>query len=266
MITQTKVQVVSDLHIDWLTEAEAINLANKITYVSDADYLVIAGDLAEIKSNITFNKTKQFLRALHTAYKSIIYIPGNHEYYGLSENEVKEKFDELKAEVINLVCSTEPFEFIEKDNGQILLACATGWYPYHPTLASIIRSKRIGDYLIKEGTTAEDLIEFTSFKNTEAAQFFASTNAPIWVMHHLPCSLCVDDAYLGHPLNPFFVAQIGAVLKKKQPQVLIHGHSHKAKRLRIPPTEVICNPYGYPSEPNTGFDLNCIFTIGGSYD
>ena len=54
----------------------------------------------------------------------------------------------------------------------------------------------------------------------------------------------VSAAYASHLDD--FVAESGALL-------WIHGHLHTQKDYKIGNTRVICNPRGYPDEPNNDF-------------
>ena len=64
-----RIQVVSDLHLEFH------NLLPPV--VEDADVLVCAGDLAPIGTGAVRHAAEEWAEARH-----ILYVPGNHEYYG----------------------------------------------------------------------------------------------------------------------------------------------------------------------------------------
>ena len=64
-----RIQVVSDLHLEFH------NLLPPV--VEDADVLVCAGDRAPIGTGAVRYAAEEWAEARH-----ILYVPGNHEYYG----------------------------------------------------------------------------------------------------------------------------------------------------------------------------------------
>ncbi len=41
----------------------------------------------------------------------------------------------------------------------------------------------------------------------------------------------------------------------------VHGHIHKQSDYKIKDTRIICNPRGYPDEPNPHFDPSLVVEI-----
>ena len=57
-------------------------------------------------------------------------------------------------------------------------------------------------------------------------------------------------------LNPFFVCDCEEIMKRREPAIWIHGHTHVAFDYFLGRTRVICNPIGYPrqgGEKRVGF-------------
>jgi hypothetical protein len=66
------------------------------------------------------------------------------------------------------------------------------------------------------------------------------------VTHHLPSQRCVAPQWAGHPLNPFFVCELDALIQERRPAIWIHGHTHDSVDVRVGETRILCNPFGYP--------------------
>lgn len=90
-----KIQYMSDLHIDhkqWNSNGRPPNLR------AIAPYLVIAGDLGNIGSRI-FN---EFLRNVNSDFDQVIFVPGNHEFYGYEYHRAIDKMKSMEAQYPHL--------------------------------------------------------------------------------------------------------------------------------------------------------------------
>ena len=72
------IQVASDLHIEYIKE-DIIKVENLIEPKSPI--LVLAGDIGSL---YRFDQLFNFLKDLSKLFKYILYVPGNHEFYMLS--------------------------------------------------------------------------------------------------------------------------------------------------------------------------------------
>ena len=71
------IQVVSDLHIEYLKDM--VKVEDFITPKSSI--LVLAGDIGSL---YRFDQLFKFLKDLSKLFKYILYVPGNHEFYMMS--------------------------------------------------------------------------------------------------------------------------------------------------------------------------------------
>ena len=86
-----EIQIVSDLHLEfWQTKT-------KFNFVQPAaDILALLGDICCWGSDNDFETFKKFIYEILPLYKTIIMVPGNHEYYFNTSNS-SEKITQLKT-------------------------------------------------------------------------------------------------------------------------------------------------------------------------
>jgi hypothetical protein len=68
------------------------------------------------------------------------------------------------------------------------------------------------------------------------------------VTHHLPAFESVPKRFAGSAINAFFVCDMAARVRERQPKLWIHGHSHDRCDYLLGKTRVVANPLGYPNE------------------
>ena len=79
-----KIEVLSDLHLE---------LHNPLPALADGvDVIVCAGDLAPINTGAVRYAAEEWARAAH-----ILYVPGNHEYYGADIDRARKQLAEQCA-------------------------------------------------------------------------------------------------------------------------------------------------------------------------
>jgi len=68
------------------------------------------------------------------------------------------------------------------------------------------------------------------------------------VTHHLPAFDSVPARFARSAMNAFFVCDMAAHVRERQPKLWIHGHSHDRCDYLLGKTRVVANPLGYPNE------------------
>jgi Icc-related predicted phosphoesterase len=66
--------------------------------------------------------------------------------------------------------------------------------------------------------------------------------------HHLPAFESVPASFARSAMNAFFVCDMASHVRKRQPKLWIHGHSHDRCDYLLGKTRVVANPLGYPNE------------------
>jgi hypothetical protein len=237
----------SDLHLEFLQESwpgERI-----IDPVADVDVLVLAGDIAAGSNGIrSFGDWPS-----PDARVPIIYIAGNHEFYG---HPLEPQRERMKA-----AAAQRDVHFLENETiviGQVRFLGATLWtdYKLRPdrTQAQQMEAveRGLNDHrLIRTGRklfTANDALE----RHMESRAWLISELVKPWegktvvVTHHGPHPLSTHPRYVDNPLNGGFVSDLSEILLSgAAPDFWLHGHVHDGFDYTVGRTRVVANPAGY---------------------
>jgi len=236
-----KLHILSDLHTEFSDFSPP---------KTDADVVVLAGDIGVGSGGVEW-AARRFPRA------TVVYVPGNHEFYGHDIDLTDELKSSAPANIHILNNDTI------KLDGVRFLGC-TLWTDFRlngegEAWFARQRAKRlIEDFAsIQIGGrrfTPEDSVELhEASKAWLVGELEKEFNAPtIVVTHHLPASTSVARRYANNSLNPAFASRMEDVIEKYQPALWIHGHTHVPCDYQIFSTRVVCNPRGYPSEHQHG--------------
>ena len=225
-------QIFSDLHLEH-------KLSNKRLPYPLAPRCIIAGDIGNSRT------IPYYLSLLSKQYEHVIYVPGDHDYFGSSIYDFHKNILTTSANNIHYLY---PGYKIELDG--ITFIGSTLWFSGLPKSAEAKRynlspiryiSNTSIEQLIKEGEKQKKWINSMC------------SNKTVVVTHHLPTYLSVAKKFLTHPLNFSKVNECDDVIKNNSPIAWIHGHTHiSLDYIYGNSTRIICNPYGYPGE-ETGF-------------
>jgi len=199
------------------------------------DVLVLAGD---IDSHEMIGET---LGAFSEAFKSVVYVPGNHEAFGTTPTKLHEVL--LDAEEFNInLHYLHPEDPEVTIDGQHFLG-STLWYPDLPD--NFAHKSRMADFRYIE--------EFEPWVYQQNAKFMENlrelaTSDSIIVSHHLPSYDCVTPFWRNSGLNRFFVSECKKEIEEIQPKYWLHGHSHTKSEVLLGETRVALAPRGYPNE------------------
>lgn len=244
-----KIQFLSDLHL----EAHTFTLKPH----HQADVIVLAGDITTTKSY------PRFEQVLHdTAGKPTIYIPGNHEYYGINQSIFDAEISPILEDYPNVVRldMREHWDFMG-----VRFVGDTLWsdfnLPFHHD--AIFRDNRelamkfaklgIADFTSIQGFTPVDAAR----KHADARHLIASernrSRLPMVVVtHFLPSILSIDKRFETSALNPYFASDCENLMGNPV-RAWIHGHTHSSHDYEVRGTRVVCNPRGYTAKENPEF-------------
>ena len=256
-----KVKVASDLHLEFLNSFE------EIPDLGTADILVLAGDIFPAKYLKTNGKLKdiylRFVDKCSKDFSHILYVLGNHCYYGYNYEGTKKKLKE------NL-----PHNFHLLDNDTITI---NNWNFIGFTLWTDFRNENalemmeaecnMNDYkVIRIGSKfrkmrADDTLTFhKESKNYLLDQLQTLNDNAFVISHHAPSYQSVA-AQFKNEANGAYVSNLDdLIINHPQIKYWVHGHTHTHFDYMIEGCRVICNPGGYPGQ-NTGFFPDKFFDI-----
>jgi predicted phosphodiesterase len=244
-----KLNILSDLHLS--------RSAFKISE-NDADAVILAGDIARPKEAVSW--------ALNFA-KPVLYVPGNHEFYGSS---IAGTVSELKQ-----LCAGTNIHVLDNDavviDGVRFLG-TTLWTDFklfgegEKRMAAMQEAQRfIRDFSrIHADESSEGL-----FTPADAAALFdrhatwldgklAEPHAgpTVVITHHAPSRNSIHPRFSGSLMNACFVSDAEHLLDGNRAHLWIHGHTHDSFDYFVNGTRVICNPRGYVKD---GINENLLF-------
>jgi Icc-related predicted phosphoesterase len=234
-----RLQLLSDLHFEFHRDGGRAFVDSLDP--TGIDVLVLAGDIAVAEG------LQPALTLLCRRFRnaSVVYVHGNHEFYGSDRNSVLDITKRAQAENPNLV-------WLDSSGAQLHgfnFLGAPLWFP-RSTVDERLKNA------MNDFSAIKDFESWVYEENARAVVFFEQQLRPgdIVVTHHLPSQRCVAPQFAGHSLNPFFVCDLTGLIIERRPRLWLHGHSHASVHVQIGETTVLCNPFGYAvEEPNHEF-------------
>ncbi len=236
-----KLHVLSDLHLDHWREPFVPTCEDEANTV-----LILAGDIIGWVPKL-HTQALAFFSDVVARYKHVIYVAGNHEYYGSHWATASHHKDLILSalDILGLkskIDIVEAFGIVWIDNQRFL--CGTGWIPRPPDdVPDITDARAIKRY------KPEAFLRHKAFCEGLEATL---TDVDIVIAHHLPSNHSIAPQYVGSIYNAWFVApELEKLILARQPLIYIHGHTHDCCKYPLGRTRVICNPRAYPGEYNT---------------
>jgi len=241
------IQLLSDLHFEFHRDGGRSFI--KSLDPSGVDALVLAGDI-DVASGLL-----QSLTAICRRFSgaTVMYVPGNHEFYHSSLGEVRQILGQVQDKNRNFVWLDKGA--IELDGVRFL--GATLWFPPSNAEPSVKR-------LLSDFSVIEDFESWVYGENLNAVDFLKRSlrAGDVVVTHHLPSPRCVSSRYANSVLNPFFVCDLTRLILARKPRFWMFGHTHDTIATAIGETEMWCNPFGYArGDLNPNFQERLIISV-----
>ena len=245
------VQVLSDLHLEHGGIVPEHHL--------DADVIVLAGDLAPYTEGLVARIAEYWASAPY-----ILYVLGNHEFYG---TEIEETRARLAKE-----CAEAGIHLLDPGMvrlGGIRFIGATLWTDLllegkGDEIGAHMRvSREISDFLGaiqhrgRDFTTGESVERHRAdraFIERELEDAERARERAVVITHHAPSPKSIRPWYEGDPFNCAFASDLDHVIERYQPALWIHGHMHDPVDERLGRTRLVANPAGYAYEAKKGFE------------
>jgi predicted phosphodiesterase len=235
-----KLHLMSDTHHEHYAD-HSTGLLGRIACLSvpRADALVLAGD---ITATVDIARWQEDMEDYLALYPKVIYVPGNHEFYGNSGPAYMDAMRLMAANLGHRFTMLDhqclPLEFM----GHRFLG-GTMWFK--PTSADWRWSRHVGDF-----RHIKDFVPWVHDENHKFTQYMTDNlkEGDIVVTHHLPSERSTPPQFANAPTNRYFVYNMEPLIKFRKPSLWMHGHTHQAFDYKIDDTRIVCNPRGYPGE------------------
>ena len=254
-----KLRVLSDLHLEFFRAPERAGIQDNV----GCDLVVLAGD--------THAGTQGIDWAAHTFERPVLYVLGNHEFYGQDYTTLVDAAREAAAAYPNV--SGLENDDVTVDGVRFLGAILwSGLESPHYTSAEIAalgRSMLMDFRRIREGddyVTPETLCR----RHHETTAWLAAKidpGSPAVVITHFAPSAAAPlllPQFGGHPLKPYFHNDLEHLMCAGV-TAQIYGHNHWSARTDVTgpdgfSTPVLSNQVGYPHE-RAGFDPGFVLEV-----
>lgn len=253
-----KIQIVSDLHLEFGKLEENY----KKICDAEADILILAGDISSHDAIVD-----DVLRLQEDSGKRIIFVPGNHEYYGSTRKRLDKEM--LLMEDIN----PKVHVLLERDitiSGICFLG-STGWWDGSSGMIGTVQKMGLNDFrmiydLCDEGNLDGVVWGRKAQTYLSSRMHWLRHNMPDMklcvVTHHYPHNRSIHPHFAGSQLNPCFGNRWEWMFERYRPELWIHGHTHAPFNYTVGANDghphlrgdderrsrVVCNPQGYPME------------------
>lgn len=239
-----KLRILSDLHLE---------MSSWTPPRVDADVVILAGDIWTGTRAIEWAKS-------HFAGLPVLYVPGNHEFYGENISTLPGKLrDEADGSNVEIMIRKEVIL-----GGVRFLGC-TLWTDYRlysgrepraqsraiDQAKSYMRDHKV----IRYGSNFERFSPHHALRQHDLDKQFLTEKLAepfdgktVVITHHLPSEKSVPMEFVGDDLTPAYASHLEALMQKVD--LWVHGHTHGATQYNVGNTRVVCNPRGY--ETNSG--------------
>lgn len=249
-----RVRQISDIHLEFCEHNHGVpNLGS-------GEILILGGDILcarHFKTNGNLHQVyKDFLQKCSDNFEHVIYIKGNHEFYGYNYEGT---FNVLKEYLPNNIHLLEN-EYIKIKDWIFL--CCTLWSDFfnENPLEMMEAQRYMNDYkTIRIGSNyrklrPEDTLEF----HKKSKQFLIEKleefkDEKIWICtHHAPSYQSIHPKYKTETMNGAFASDLeDLILNNPQIKYFSHGHTHNSFDYMIGDCRIICNPRGYYNGVNS---------------
>lgn len=242
------IRPLSDIHIDAATYRIHMSADEKNTI------LVIAGDLCPVDKTALMGN---FLKDAADRFKHVVYVAGNHEYWGSSLIRAPQKINETIAKfnlanvhylqndcvVLDGVAFIGSTMWSEVRNPVTVMQVANGMNDYRK-----IRTGTASDPYARKARVSDTVVEFDRAKTYIFAEIEHQKligNKVYVVTHHAPSHRSIDPKYQYDAVNAAYYTSLDIEVEDASPDFWQHGHIHWMQDYYIGTCRVICNPKGY---------------------
>lgn len=247
-----KFNILSDLHLS----CGALKIPE-----NTADVVILAGDIA---------RPREAAAWASGFAKPVLYVPGNHEFYGGSIVGTVDKLkkqcagtnirvldnDEVIIEGVRFLGTTLWTDFLLFGEGEQQTAAIREALRFMYDFSKI----RVGDApeaLFAPADSAALFNIHAGWLESKLAEPYAGST--VVITHHAPSRKSIHPKFADSLLNACFVSDAERLIDGSRARLWIHGHTHDSFDYFMNGTRVVCNPRGYTKDgvnENPLFDAN----------
>ncbi len=241
-----KLQIASDLHLEFGHSPKLHDVG--------ADVLVLAGDIGTAN-----DETVEWVLGLSERYQAVLYVPGNHEFYG-KDLDAADSF-------MRTMSASGGYEWMNNQAvrvGERRFVGSPLWANFCNEPSSIMKAGRaISDFhRIRRGgglLTPGAMLEL----HEKAVEFLTETVEPddIVITHWPPTLKARHPGFPMDDIARYFCADIPQAVESIRPELWICGHTHHNVDFMFGKTRILSNQGGYPHEAPAGYDPGLVVEV-----
>jgi len=241
-----RIRLLSDLHLEF---------SSFKFYPVDCDLIILAGDIKE-------GGAFQWARETFGKDQSILYVPGNHEFYNQGDYYECNMRMHIQAAQYNILFDTSFSRCLFKQDNVHFLA-GTLWTDYRlfspkweQWIAMSEVQRALNDYncieINRRKIEPKDFLKehLECLENISAYSKKLQVEAPddkiVIVSHHAPSIRSTLPRYLNDIVTAGFASNLeNFILDHPNIKLWMHGHMHNSSSYEIGQCRVVANPKGY---------------------
>lgn len=248
-----KLHILSDLHLS-VQDMERPR--------SDADVVILAGDIHRPAEAVAWARGFD---------QPVLYVAGNHEFYGSSLRETTRELSRLCAGThvhlldnasivlhgVRFLGTTLWTDFLLYGEGERRAQAMDEAQRFIRDFSRIRIDASPGSPTFTPQASAELFAVNAAWLREELAKPHAGPT--VVITHHAPSAMSIHPRFADSLLNTCFVSDAEDLLDGSRAVLWIHGHTHDSFDYRCRGTRVVCNPRGYARD---GVNENAVFDPG----
>ena len=279
------IQIASDLHLEFAQNRKYLYENPIIPNTPKGDILILAGDIIPLHK---VHEISPFFNLWEKQFKSVFWVPGNHEFYNNSIDLTKPSYEKRYFEKTELLQNRRKdviFNGTSKNTvKEGIFIFSTLWSNIPPDRAGLIqrrisdyhvisisneetgKNNRINQYTKREMFTVEQSnelfrqsLQFLEHSLDKIKKDSKDNSGLVVVTHHLPVLQCIYPKWRGSDLWNAFASDLDYLVRKHPVDLWIFGHQHEPMDFTYADTRFVSNPLGYASEGFSTFQQDfCI--------
>ncbi|MFI0444949.1 metallophosphoesterase [Actinomadura sp. 6N118] len=246
-----RIAVFSDLHLEdnqW--SPPALDTA--------VDAVVLAGDIAPGLDGVQW--------AERNFSSPVIYVPGNHEYYGWDAEQLTTRFAESQSKTVT-VLDRSCLEVGEGEHSVRFLGC-TLWTDFRAAEAhGTTQTQAMQEVARKMHDVDQIMLGGRPLTSSDVAAWHARdldwlgrrlsepfTGTTVVVTHHAPSPTSRHPAYPPDAILAYFLSDLRDLIRTHAPDLWIHGHTHHCVDHVLGRTRILSNQLGRPKRTSAQKD------------
>lgn len=244
-----KIHVISDPHVEFISARDP----DLVPFPkAQADVCVLAGDVCTATQA---EKYESYLRRLKEDFEEVVFVAGNHEFYGTTMQEGISKLQGIAARTGThfLDVHTCPSVTIKG----VRFWGSTLWTDFGGGEYKTQVQDALADYRAIIGIHPDQVEEVH-----ERTKALVDLSADVIVTHHMP----VLRGHSRHPTSPitygFCCTGMEKMVENSSAQYWVYGHTHDNTLEVFGQTKLVSNQVGYRNEPfSIGYDPYMVLEV-----